>query len=1348
MTAAIGSDAKAQGQPRLTDDQRRALDRSRSVAVTAGAGSGKTTVLVERYLGLITQPGPRGEAPLRPREVLAITYTRKAAAEMRARVRRELARRAERDPELRALEAEVVGAPISTVHAFAAQLLRAHALEAGLDPAFEMLTPLESTELLLASYDELVLPARGPGRQRSSATLRRALETAAGLFSRERLRSALFMLLGKRILAVRWAKAMRKSTDSELLERWLGYDGRSVKTALQGSLQGAIQKIELAAIAAGSVDPDDPLAKAVRTVRDGVRRAEAAESEIEARGQLRRVVADCLATKSGEPRSFRIGSKKRWGREAHRLAETRAALGELGAELIPLLAGAVHDLDQAAIEPLRALAVLFESLLARYDTRKKQRGALDFDDLIEQTFHLLHGRRSAALRRELQKRHRSVLVDEVQDLDPLQWRILEALATDAEGRLLDTRLFLVGDAKQSIYRFRGADVSVFQGLRSSVARRNRELGTWRRAYAGPGAESGAPTPSADGQVDLADSFRTLPVPLHGLNALFDHVLAPGARGDIAFEAAPGPLTARRVPADGHAGAFDLLLAEREEGARVSKYATPEEREEAELSEVLSEGELVARWIRARLTDPSYRVSSSASSRLRAARPQDFAILLRRRTHLKLFEAALRRHGLPFTVHGGIGFYGAQEVLDVWHLLRFVCEPSTDLALLGILRSPLGGLTDSEILLIARAMGASTGARPSLWERFESVVVGPNPTGFDSLARQRLHALHVQLRTLLAHAGRIPTPDLLRAALEQTGAHAAYAVGPRGAQAAANLEKLLAIVRDLEARGNDVWGIAAQLTRLVERNEREGEADVPLAFGEEGVRILTVHASKGLEFPVVIVPGLSGELGGNRSAPLAIEELGQVHEKDGLPSLEVGLRLPDPVRDHRPQPTGLMGLLRARGGAKEEAEMRRLYYVAATRARDHLVLCGTVERGAGVPFRATTFPSWMAWTLDALQLTAETIAARRLPIRVLPGSERRAATLGLCLASDLAEGVPATSPGASEAPALEQLAAQVLDLDDVSGGALDLPMGGTISARSVITPSRWTMFRECPRKFYYATVLGIPEHPFAEPFAPAALCANDPAGKPEADAGHSASAAGAFGLGFARVRGTVFHRLLERWAARGASARVELNVETEVTRALGRLGVHDDALAARLADEGHEALHQLAASPLGEQLRAARAVLCEQRFTLALPTGRAEGTMDALVHEQDGGWHLIDWKTDRLPEASTDTEITSALLARGYDRQLRLYALGAAEALGLFAPGKAPSPWPLRASIVLTGRALAIPVSVAREDLEALRAELGRDLEAIAAGRFEPGPAPPCTACGFARGPLGEPGLGVCDAATR
>ena len=742
----------------LTSEQRMIIEAEASdLAVVAGAGSGKTHVLVERYLQLLRDCS----IP----QIAAITFTEAAAAEMRERVRREVMS----DPSLEQHRALLDEAAIGTVHSLGLRLLREHPVEAGLDPAAAVLADDEAELLLRAACIEAIDAAAEADDERTAA-LRGIGVYHAGL----RLPR---MVAERDAVEAAFAAMGADST---------GWPARvrAILDAHYGPRQASIRE-QAQAIAAR-----------IRRDAEGVNASLAA------------VVQEVLPplTEACEAREWqdfapalhdaRGGTNLQVGRRSPPDTDVKEAfkeLRDLNDETQRLPAWNEHD--GPALEVLAGLRDLFEDAVRRYTAAKQAQGALDYLDLELGAVALL--RDHPAVATEVRGRFRHLMVDESQDINPVQAELIELIA-GGDGDGPRPALFLVGDARQSIYRFRGADVHRFTALQELVARRGGPL------------------------LPLSRSFRSHDALVGRINELFGEVFAGSA---LSLAALP-PMTGRpgEAPGDGPYLTLAQIGSEAPDGGRPRE---PERRRvEAdviaeEIERLLAEGRLV--WDR-------------DDREMRPARPGDIAILLRRFRHVHVFQQALDTHGITAATPSGTGFFTRQEVLDCINLLRWLAEPQDDLSLSGVLRSPFFALGD-DTLLALRERGRPLAA---LADPPEAIA-----------AEERARCAHAAetLTELRRAAASLPADALLELALERTAFEASWAPLAGGEQARANIRKLLRIVRTLA--GHPLSEVVSYLEqRRDDLDPREGPATLDRP---DAVQLMTVHGAKGLEFPIVFVP---------------------------------------------------------------------------------------------------------------------------------------------------------------------------------------------------------------------------------------------------------------------------------------------------------------------------------------------------------------------------------------------------------------------------------------------------------------------------------------------------------------
>ncbi len=825
-------------QMRPSPEQEPAVrERGRDIVVTAGAGTGKTRTLVARYLSLVAEGLPL-------RSVIAITFTRKAAREMRNRVRDEIRVYLERSDlseaergRWQSLYADLDAARIGTIHSLCSEILRSHPAEAGVDPRFEVLD--EGQDNILQ---------------------RRVIDGALARAADQEELVGLFALLGEWVLRSTLETMVRERLDVEACfaalpaALWPIWEARLL-LPIQAFVEDAGIEADFEELLA--VRDEGLLAQAEAAgdkLPAPLRRLLACWEEIvehREQGDWLEILA-CLPSLRGEMAS--VGQAKNW-----KARDPRPVIGELRTRYdgeVKAWLGKGIDLahERRLAEAVPALQSLFAQAATEYKRLKEERQALDYDDLEAGALALLQ--ENAAVRARWQEEVRALLVDEFQDTNGRQ-RDLVALLNADRGRL-----FIVGDAKQSIYRFRGADVVVFREERERIEQ-----------------AGGAALP-------LETSYRAHRDLIAGLNALLRPVLGEEANPERPWAEPFAPLRHHREePRPGFAEPHvELhLTAGTKSGGALERAA---DALAGRIIELVSGGPL----------DHG-----------------DFAILCRASTSFSAYEDALERACVPYLTVAGRGFYGRSEIRDLLNILQALADPTDDLVLAGALRSPAFALSDAALYQLSQTR---VEAEISIWDVLRQGLAEASLSERDRSSAHRAAEIIARLHD---HVRRTSVADVLKAFLEATDYRAALIQAGQG-RGARNVSKLLA-----DAHASGIVGVGEFLeyvTGLRDSGTREGEAR---ATTEGAVQIMTVHAAKGLEFPVVIIGDITRGVGGGG---------GLLIDPDLGPLV--------PVKDEQRQQPAIYRLGKRRDQDQEDAESDRLLYVAATRAREKLILSGCVS----------------------------------------------------------------------------------------------------------------------------------------------------------------------------------------------------------------------------------------------------------------------------------------------------------------------------------------------------------------------------------------------------------------------
>ena len=859
----------------LTTEQQAAVDnRGGGLLVSAAAGSGKTRVLVERLLKRVEEGADIDR-------FLVITYTKAAAAELRGRIVEELsARLAERptDSHLRRQATLVYKAGISTVHSFCGQLLRecGHLLD--LDPDFRLCDEGEAGILKLRSLND-VLDKRYEDIQPGS-DFAQLVDTMSAGRDDARLMQIVLDIRGR----VQSHPDPAAWLDSQ--ERVFALDGIGdpVQTPWGALLladaagQGAYWKRRMEE-ARDLCDRDDNL---LANYGDSVAQTAAA------------LGAFCQAAEEGWDRArallpipFPTAGRKKMvddPQAAERVKAIRSACKKRMEKLAEWFAddGATVLADQSTVYPaVRGLFALVKDFEGAYAAEKARRGLLDFADLEHMAVKLLVGPDGAPteLARQWSQRYDEIMVDEYQDTNQVQNAIFSAISKEG------TNLFLVGDVKQSIYRFRLADPTIF-------------LDKYQRFTPYDQAKDGE-----DRRVILSRNFRSRPEVLEGCNDLFRAIMSvPFGEMEYSDDQALYP-GAPYEPDQTYQVELDALDASEqgEEGAE-------------KVSRDLLEARFAARRIRA-LLDGKFPVSDGAGG-TRPVRPADIVILLRSpNTVLRHYARALGERDILWEAEGGDDFFDSTEISVALSLLQIVDNPRQDVALISALRSPVYGFSADRLAQLR--------------------ANSPDTDFYDALAAdggEDCAAFLVELDELRFGAGDKSSYELLWHIYDRTNLLGIFGAMGEGEARQGNLLALAELARQFEGAGHKgLFRFLTYLTRLRENGAKLAPPTVGRSGG--GVRLMSIHKSKGLEFPVVLLCGLARQLNREdlRQPILFHPQLG-VGPK-GL-DLERGIEYPTLAR-----------LAVSRQLEREMmAEELRLLYVAMTRAKEKLILSVALTGG--------------------------------------------------------------------------------------------------------------------------------------------------------------------------------------------------------------------------------------------------------------------------------------------------------------------------------------------------------------------------------------------------------------------
>ncbi|MFA5159478.1 MAG: UvrD-helicase domain-containing protein [Candidatus Omnitrophota bacterium] len=1097
----------------LTESQKKAVQTvGKNILVSAGAGTGKTRVLVERILYLLRTQ----KATITG--LLVLTFTEKAANEIKIRLSSIF-----REWNLERPRRDLEKAAISTFHGFALRLLKEHPIEAGVDPDFRVIETEQSGllkeeamhEIIAKLYDEKneafeLLPVYGEGAVRDGVL--------------------------KVLTAAR-------------------HEGKNLREFF---LENEKKEQEV------SAKREKELSREAQTLIAKLKEIDALTFE----RFLNNEKWDW-----GTFRSFREWSALYAGKRKTGWKEWRTLLEDLAALRIGWLAA-------PWTEKFKSLALAFE---AAYSAKKKEKGFLDFDDLQMKAVRLFRGEKPALqkLRERYQRDFKFILVDEFQDTNFLQMEFVELFSSGSN-------LFMVGDYKQSIYGFRGAEPGIFLAK--------------ERLYGN----------SAEGErIFLSKSFRSDPPVLDFVNLFFKTLWA---EDNFPFE----PLFSHPMSKDKKAfqdSAVEVLVTRLKENEDMS-------------SARLREARVIATRIRELHEKDKIPYG-------------DMVVLFQAMTLSGIYENAFKSAGVPYFIVAGRGFYEQPEIQDIMSFLSHLEQPLADIPLAATLRSPLFHITDDTLFWLSRHAKTKNEDAP-LCHALKTLELVHEILPEQ---RMRLETFLRLTRALGELKDRIPLSELIDKVLESTGYELSVLMDPKGMRRYANLKKLMAMVRGYETYERMTLAVFLNiLKRLKAQEVRESEAQITLETNVETVRMMSVHAAKGLEFPVVFVADMGHQ--GSRSESKAVI----AHAADGY-----AMQISD-KEDSEMQKPYFFRWVDNEIAKRDEEEWKRLFYVAVTRAKSRLFLSGVHKKKKEEKKSFREMASWMDWAMaiceDMPVLVQDSLKglARTAPI----SATQKLIDIGTVKIMHDKE-CPAESQERTTKNFRERIETSIKNInwkDNIPTNP-EVRIPGSSSPRSIDLPvSAYVLFQKDPKEFWRRYQIGwtvlvqdslkgltrtAPISATQKLINIGTVGENEWAGEDVIFNEDDFSAADF---------GTAMHGFFEHLNFESCEYFLE---PAALERVFSRFGT--DAL-----NEVRKIIQDFMGQPVFRELQKAKQVKREIDFVLNERRGLIHGKIDILFEDEKGEWHILDYKTAVGDEKAAHKS--------AYDLQLEIYAIAAERILKL------------------------------------------------------------------------------------
>ncbi len=860
------------GNMKWTKDQQSVIDaRDSNILVSAAAGSGKTAVLVERIIQEVTD----ADHPIDIDRLLVVTFTNAAAGEMRQRVGKALEDALVEHPGDKRLQRQLSllhNAQITTIDSFCQSIIRNYFHVIDLDPVFRVADDTEMKLMKQEVLDEILETCYQKAEEEPEAEECRNYIAMIDTFSTGRDDSA----AGKLVLDVH-----RMSQSAPWPEDWLNgivdiYEKKTTDwiTEMQGYIAHMIDGYLIRARRTLEICRQDGPAEYEAAIEFDVKQLEQCAAESEYCAYAERI--SCFE-------KMKLSASKAENKKViqdMRKAYIDRGLWKLRDKYFREELQGPYEQMAPAVKGLVETTKLFAEA---FSARKREEGVLDFSDMEHFALQILvdheHGDVPSEVAKELQEFYQEIMIDEYQDSSYIQEALLSSLSRAEQGQR--PYLFMVGDVKQSIYRFRQARPELFNFK-----------------YEAYGSD-----PDMGQRIDLHQNFRSREMVLESTNYLFRKIMQK-CLGGIVYDRAASLVPGAVFPEDSHrtAGKTQVLVI-REDKEFMDK-------DSLEASVI---GEKIRELVQGE--EPLYIYDKGD---YRPVRYRDIVVLLRSPSRItdKYIEV-LSQKGIPAYTETKTGYFRSMEVEAILNFLRILDNPRQDIPLASVLHSPLGGFTDDEL--------AELGAQHRGINYYDSLKEAGEDLS-ESLQRKVSYFLDI-LEDYRKRAGVLPVYDLLQQIYRETGYYHIMSSMPAGEKRAANLDLLLQRALDYAAKGNHgVFSFVQYIENMKKSEVDFGEASL-VNEGMDAVRIMSIHKSKGLEFPVVFLAGTATQFN-------LMDARGVVKDNDyGIGVDYINLE------DRYKKRTLLKNFLADRSVAATLAEEIRVLYVALTRAKEQLIITG-------------------------------------------------------------------------------------------------------------------------------------------------------------------------------------------------------------------------------------------------------------------------------------------------------------------------------------------------------------------------------------------------------------------------
>lgn len=882
-----------------TSEQLSALDVDNHVSVQANAGSGKTKILVDRYFNLLV------EKNIKPQNILAITFTKKAASEMKSRIILQIEENlnnaikkedSKKAAKLRVIRENLIKAKISTIHSFCSGIMRDYPIEAGVQPNFTELDEIELLRLEDDAIDQIISDYVDLDNKPDYFLLDQ--------FEINQLVENLKFMLGKPDILLNLEDVLYdENYIANIRDKFL-LNLVSIFTQFSEDLFLVANMLDNKKdISDGAKNKTKIFIEIIQNVSRKI------ENEIiwlnEFYDILIQLNQQNIITNNGTLHGNSFRNTKKFNYDE--IKEILTKYSDDFANFKTLLEIFVNDKSEIHYEYIKEFFQLSLKTYNKFNDLKDLINGISYDDMIIRAKKALD---NDNVKEQISKKYEYIMVDEFQDTNQIQYDLIKNFVSEFNNEnLTKNNLYIVGDAKQSIYRFRNADVQVFLKAISDIIELNKKNGKSDNT----------------GKVDMTYTFRLFPVIADYINK----VCAPAFEfNESIFSSEDYKITYEDLQFGKTDDIFPKMIAELSDRTLTDKFgkidylfsikeysdANIEEDDEDDDVNNLKGFELeskeIVNYISTIVNNPEHRIYDDELSDFRKIKYSDIAILARKKSGFGALQTEFIKNEIPFVINSGSGFYNTQEIMDFTAFIKFLNDNSDDVSLAAILKGDFFKLNDTELFKIAHFSRKS-----SYWEKFKDYSASDEAT---DLAKRAFRIL----TNLIPAARRIPVSGLIDLITEETGWYGIVRETHGVEQKTANVKKLKDYSISFENKGfKGLYDFAGQLSQLTE-SSNEGEA--VYHHGKNAVNVMTIHASKGLEFPVVILYMTNSKSSGNTSTINADKDHGIAFKYNDL---ETGEK----------EDTIISKYINEKVNEAENEEEKRILYVALTRAKYRLCL---------------------------------------------------------------------------------------------------------------------------------------------------------------------------------------------------------------------------------------------------------------------------------------------------------------------------------------------------------------------------------------------------------------------------